>query len=45
VTVRNRVWVASDVVAGTVASGSAMAITGRVPHVVTLVSIEDERRR
>ena len=44
VTVRNRVWVASDVVAGTVASGSATAMTGRVPHVVTLVSIEDDAR-
>ncbi len=44
VTVRNRVWVASNVVAGTVASGSAMEMTGRVPHVVTLVSIEDDAR-
>ncbi len=44
VTVRNRVWVASDVVAGTVASGSPTAMTQRVPHVVTLVSIEDDAR-
>src|ERR1700761_7633906 len=44
VTVRNRVWVASDVVAGTIASGSATAMTERVPHVVTLVSIEDDAR-
>jgi hypothetical protein len=44
VTVRNRVWVASDIVAGTIASGSATAMTQRVPHVVTLVSIEDDAR-
>jgi superfamily II DNA or RNA helicase len=44
VTVRNRVWVASDVVRGTVAAGSAVTMTGRPPHVVTLVSIEDDAR-
>ena len=44
VTVRNRVWVASDVAAGSVASGSVMAMTGQVPHVVSLVSIEDDAR-
>jgi superfamily II DNA or RNA helicase len=44
VTVRNRVWVAADVTAGAVASGNAMVLTGQVPHVVTLVSIEDDAR-
>ncbi|HET9899325.1 MAG TPA: DISARM system SNF2-like helicase DrmD [Streptosporangiaceae bacterium] len=44
VTVRNRQWVASDVTPGTVASGSAAVMTGQVPHVVTLVSIEDDAR-
>jgi hypothetical protein len=41
VTVRNRVWVASDVVQGTT---SGTTLTGRAPHVVTLVSIEDDAR-
>src|ERR1022692_793918 len=44
VTVRNRMWVASDVVKGTVAGGTAVTMTGRLPHVVTLVSIEDDAR-
>jgi hypothetical protein len=43
-TVRNRMWVASDVVEGNVAAGSAVTMTGRPPHVVTLVSIEDDAR-
>ena len=42
VTVRNRVWVVSNVAPGTLASGTTM--TGRVPHVVTLISIEDDAR-
>jgi hypothetical protein len=42
VTVRNRVWVASDVVRGTVASGNPVAMTQRPPHLVKLVSIEDD---
>jgi len=37
-------WVASDVVTGTVAAGTAVTMTGRLPHVVTLVSIEDDAR-
>ena len=44
VTVRNRMWVASDVVKGNVAAGDAVTMTGRPPHVVTLVSIEDDAR-
>jgi superfamily II DNA or RNA helicase len=44
VTVRNRMWVASDVVRGTVAAGTGVTLTGRTPHVVTLVSIEDDAR-
>jgi superfamily II DNA or RNA helicase len=37
-------WVASDVVQGTVAASNAVTLTGRPPHVVTLVSIEDDAR-
>jgi superfamily II DNA or RNA helicase len=37
-------WVASDVVQGSVASGNATKLTGRAPHVVSLVSIEDDAR-
>ena len=44
VTVRNRMWVASDVVQGSVAAGDAATLTGRAPHVVSLVSIEDDAR-
>ena len=44
VTVRNRIWVASDVIKGNVAAGTAVTMTGRPPHVVTLVSIEDDAR-
>jgi len=44
VTVRNRMWVAADVVRGTVASGDETVMTARPPHVVTLVSIEDDAR-
>lgn len=44
-TVRNRQWIASDVVAGTVASSDPTAsFTTRPQHVVTLVSIEDDAR-
>src|SRR5262245_46129342 len=42
VTVRNRIWVASEVIRGTVATGNPVAMTERPPHVVTLVSIEDD---
>ncbi|MCW2905091.1 MAG: helicase [Streptosporangiaceae bacterium] len=45
VTVRNRQWIASDVVAGTVASSDPTASFTTPPqHVVTLVSIEDDAR-
>jgi superfamily II DNA or RNA helicase len=44
VTVRNRVWVASDVSRGDIATGKADTFTGRAPHLVTLVSIEDDAR-
>src|SRR5450755_4196981 len=37
-------WVASDVVRGTVAAGTGVTLTGRTPHVVSLVSIEDDAR-
>jgi superfamily II DNA or RNA helicase len=43
VTVRNRMWVASDVTKGSVATATA-SLTSRPPHVVTLVSIEDDAR-
>lgn len=36
VTVRNRVWVVSQVAAGTLAGSDGTTLTGRVPHVVTL---------
>ena len=44
VTVRNRRWVAADVVRGEVASGDPHVFTGRLPHLVSLVSIEDDAR-
>jgi superfamily II DNA or RNA helicase len=44
VTVRNRRWVAADVVRGEVASGDPHVFTGWAPHLVTLVSIEDDAR-
>jgi superfamily II DNA or RNA helicase len=44
VTVRNRMWVASDIVRGNVASGDETVMTARPPHVVTLISIEDDAR-
>jgi superfamily II DNA or RNA helicase len=44
VTVRNRMWVASDVVSGSVSTGTATTLTGRPQHVVTLISIEDDAR-
>ena len=44
VTVRNRMWVASDVIQGAIAAGNPGTLTGRPPHVVTLVSIEDDAR-
>src|SRR5919108_4902293 len=44
VTVRNRVWVASDVIQGAIAAGKPDTFTARAPHLVTLVSIEDDAR-
>jgi hypothetical protein len=45
VTVRNRQWIASDVMAGTVASSDPTASFTTPPqHMVTLVSIEDDAR-
>ncbi len=44
VTVRNRMWVAADVVKGSIASYDETVMTARAPHVVTLVSIEDDAR-
>ncbi|GGT80925.1 helicase SNF2 family protein [Actinomadura citrea] len=44
VTVRNRVWVAANVVPGTVSSATDSMLTGRTPHLVELVSIEDDAR-
>jgi superfamily II DNA or RNA helicase len=44
VTVRNRMWVASDVIQGSVAAGDAATLTAQAPHVVSLVSIEDDAR-
>lgn len=44
VTVRNRQWIASDVVRGDVASSDPNLFTGRAQHLVTLVSIEDDAR-
>jgi superfamily II DNA or RNA helicase len=44
VTVRNRRWVATDVVRGEVASSDPHVLTGRAPHRVRLVSIEDDAR-
>lgn len=41
VTVRNRVWVVSDVARSTIAPQS---MTGRPQHAVTLISIEDDAR-
>ncbi|MFC5752601.1 DISARM system SNF2-like helicase DrmD [Actinomadura rugatobispora] len=41
VTVRNRVWVASDVVQGTM-GGRDGGLTARAPHLVDLVSVEDD---
>ncbi|MBB4957890.1 DISARM system SNF2-like helicase DrmD [Micromonospora polyrhachis] len=44
VTIRNRRWVAADVVRSEVASGDPHVFTGRAPHLVTLVSVEDDAR-
>ncbi|MEH1014225.1 DISARM system SNF2-like helicase DrmD [Micromonospora sp. CPCC 206060] len=44
VTVRNRRWVAADVVRSAVASGDPHVFTGHPPHLVTLVSVEDDAR-
>ncbi|MCA1677396.1 MAG: hypothetical protein LC799_36210, partial [Actinobacteria bacterium] len=44
VTVRNRQWVAADVVRGEVASSDPTVLTGQAPHLVMLASIEDDAR-
>ncbi|MGW0517132.1 DISARM system SNF2-like helicase DrmD [Crossiella sp. NPDC003009] len=44
VTVRNRPWVAADVLRGEVASSDPSVFTGRAPHLVSLVSVEDDAR-
>ncbi|WP_326637542.1 DISARM system SNF2-like helicase DrmD [Streptosporangium sp. NBC_01755] len=44
VTVRNRPWVVADVRQGSVAGSDDRALTSRAPHVVSLVSIEDDAR-
>ncbi|MEU1603106.1 DISARM system SNF2-like helicase DrmD [Micromonospora matsumotoense] len=44
VTVRHRRWVAADVVRSEVASGDPHVFTGQAPHLVTLVSVEDDAR-
>lgn len=44
VTVRNRRWVASDVQRGDVTGGDVTRFSGLAPHLVSLVSIEDDAR-
>ncbi|MGJ6968626.1 DISARM system SNF2-like helicase DrmD [Streptosporangium sp. G11] len=44
VTVRNRPWVVADVRQGSVAAPDDTTLTSRAPHVVNLVSIEDDAR-
>jgi len=44
VAVRNRQWVAADVVRGGVASSGPNVLTGQAPHLVRLASIEDDAR-
>ncbi|HEY9474236.1 MAG TPA: DISARM system SNF2-like helicase DrmD, partial [Mycobacteriales bacterium] len=44
VSVRNRQWVVSDVVASSVASSDPAVLTGRRQHLVALVSTEDDAR-
>ncbi|HEX9355644.1 MAG TPA: SNF2-related protein, partial [Streptosporangiaceae bacterium] len=44
VTVRNRQWVVGDVLRGPVASSDPHTLTARAPHLVRLVSIEDDAR-
>lgn len=44
VTVRNRQWVAAEVWRGEVASSDPHLLTGRAPHLVRLVSVEDDAR-
>ncbi|WJK37888.1 DISARM system SNF2-like helicase DrmD [Solwaraspora sp. WMMA2065] len=44
VTVRNRRWVAAQVVRGEVASADPQVFTGQAPHLVRLVSVEDDAR-
>ncbi|GAB3139101.1 DISARM system SNF2-like helicase DrmD [Micromonospora sonneratiae] len=44
VTIRNRRWVAADVVRSEVASGDPHVFTGQAPHLISLVSVEDDAR-
>lgn len=44
VTVRNRRWVAAQVLRGEVASADPHVFTGQAPHLVQLVSVEDDAR-
>ncbi|XVQ86423.1 DISARM system SNF2-like helicase DrmD [Microbispora siamensis] len=44
VTVRNRPWVVADVRQGSVAGSGDASLAARAPHVVSLVSIEDDAR-
>ncbi|WFE24391.1 DISARM system SNF2-like helicase DrmD [Solwaraspora sp. WMMD937] len=44
VTVRNRRWVAAQVVRGEVASADPQVFTGQAPHLVQLISVEDDAR-
>lgn len=44
VTVRNRRWVAADVSRGHIATSDPTKFTGVAPHLVSLVSIEDDAR-
>jgi superfamily II DNA or RNA helicase len=44
VTVRNRPWVAADVLRSEVTDSDPTVLTGRAPHLVSLVSVEDDAR-
>jgi Helicase conserved C-terminal domain/SNF2-related domain len=44
VTVRNRPWIAAEIARGQVASSNPTVFTGRAPHLVTLISVEDDAR-
>ncbi|WP_200797677.1 DISARM system SNF2-like helicase DrmD [Streptoalloteichus hindustanus] len=44
VTVRNRQWVAASVAQGEIASDDPQRFSGRRPHLVSLISVEDDAR-